>query len=438
MMDGEEAGRRGLLRRLLGMTTLAASPVLSARLPNTDRINTAKPLTDLRNSLTTTPAEFLQTGTGAMVRPINAVLDEIVSAANFAGATVAAKITAAIAAARGRPVFIPSSMGPGEPATYPVGTPIWDMRGANALGAGRKTIWDLQDANGSNVITVLNDMVSPKLSHAGVLAVGRATGLLPNNRNIEGIQADATLVGTVTGGGPGYIVSGSENGGAVNSLGASIGFCWGLHAKATTGKSSTTNVKEVASIRAIGATHSGSGKVTSLYSLIVDDVSGTAANKGAALIKGNTTIGGDLSINRAGVSSASSFLSGANGNFYHVDIGRASPDLRLAAASAANDFLRGTAVGDSMVFNPNNKALFLGANHAPQQKISSIGTQCITGFYPPKETGAAQTESAQFAGSGTPDDAYGKNGDYYFRSDTPGISSQRIYVKTAGVWVGIV
>lgn len=43
-----------------------------------------------------------------------------------------------------------------------------------------------------------------------------------------------------------------------------------------------------------------------------------------------------------------------------------------------------------------------------------------------------------FSGSGVPNNTYGSNGNFYFRSDTPGTSNQRIYVKSAGSWVGIV
>jgi hypothetical protein len=42
-------------------------------------------------------------------------------------------------------------------------------------------------------------------------------------------------------------------------------------------------------------------------------------------------------------------------------------------------------------------------------------------------------------GSGAPATGLGAVGDYYFRTDTPGTSLQRIYVKTAAaVWTGIV
>jgi hypothetical protein len=43
-----------------------------------------------------------------------------------------------------------------------------------------------------------------------------------------------------------------------------------------------------------------------------------------------------------------------------------------------------------------------------------------------------------YHGSGAPASGLGANGEFYFRSDTPGTANQRIYVKSAGAWVGIV
>jgi hypothetical protein len=42
-----------------------------------------------------------------------------------------------------------------------------------------------------------------------------------------------------------------------------------------------------------------------------------------------------------------------------------------------------------------------------------------------------------FSGSGVPASSLGANGDYYFRTDTPSVANQRIYVKSAGAWLGI-
>jgi hypothetical protein len=49
----------------------------------------------------------------------------------------------------------------------------------------------------------------------------------------------------------------------------------------------------------------------------------------------------------------------------------------------------------------------------------------------------SQGGSTLYSGSGAPSNTNGVNGDYYFRTDTPGTTNQRIYVKSAGSWVGI-
>lgn len=43
-----------------------------------------------------------------------------------------------------------------------------------------------------------------------------------------------------------------------------------------------------------------------------------------------------------------------------------------------------------------------------------------------------------WGGSGVPASGLGSNGDVFFRTDTPGTANQRIYVKSAGTWTGIV
>lgn len=46
--------------------------------------------------------------------------------------------------------------------------------------------------------------------------------------------------------------------------------------------------------------------------------------------------------------------------------------------------------------------------------------------------------SSIYSGTGVISNSVGSNGDYYFRQDTPGTANQRLYVKSAGAWVGIV
>lgn len=42
-----------------------------------------------------------------------------------------------------------------------------------------------------------------------------------------------------------------------------------------------------------------------------------------------------------------------------------------------------------------------------------------------------------YSGNGVPSNSLGNNGDRYWREDTPGIANQRLYVKSAGAWIGI-
>ena len=43
-----------------------------------------------------------------------------------------------------------------------------------------------------------------------------------------------------------------------------------------------------------------------------------------------------------------------------------------------------------------------------------------------------------YIGTGAPSNGIGVDGQYFFRSDTPAVANQRIYVKIAGAWTGIV
>lgn len=58
------------------------------------------------------------------------------------------------------------------------------------------------------------------------------------------------------------------------------------------------------------------------------------------------------------------------------------------------------------------------------------------GFSPGDLTGAPQAGSV-YQGSGAPPAGNGNNGDVYFRIDTPAVANQRIYVRSAGAWVGV-
>jgi hypothetical protein len=79
-----------------------------------------------------------------------------------------------------------------------------------------------------------------------------------------------------------------------------------------------------------------------------------------------------------------------------------------------------------------------GSIGTPAFYVTQTGVvHTISPIFPGNMSGAAQGVCGIRAGSGAPDNAVGQNGDFYFRSDTPGTGNQRLYVRTAGAYVGI-
>jgi len=67
-----------------------------------------------------------------------------------------------------------------------------------------------------------------------------------------------------------------------------------------------------------------------------------------------------------------------------------------------------------------------------------LGNQIIaTGRLRPGD-GSSASPNGIYGGTGAPSAALGADGDFYFRSGTPGTANQRIYIRSAGAWVGIV
>lgn len=58
------------------------------------------------------------------------------------------------------------------------------------------------------------------------------------------------------------------------------------------------------------------------------------------------------------------------------------------------------------------------------------------GTHPTTPAGQPQT-GVLYMGQGAPANANGNPGDFYLRTDTPGTANQRLYVKSAGAWTGI-
>lgn len=70
--------------------------------------------------------------------------------------------------------------------------------------------------------------------------------------------------------------------------------------------------------------------------------------------------------------------------------------------------------------------------------ITSVGAiQCNGNIQPGNPGGGATARTNMYSGTGVPSNSAGANGDFYFRTDTPGTANQRLYVKSAGSWVGI-
>jgi hypothetical protein len=99
-----------------------------------------------------------------------------------------------------------------------------------------------------------------------------------------------------------------------------------------------------------------------------------------------------------------------------------------------------TTMNGSLLFTPDltynigasgaNRPANLYAGTIYSQGLVQIGAGAPLGFV---------SGSSLYSGSGAPATGLGAVGDYYFRSDTPGTSLQRIYVKTAAAtWTGIV
>lgn len=77
-------------------------------------------------------------------------------------------------------------------------------------------------------------------------------------------------------------------------------------------------------------------------------------------------------------------------------------------------------------------------NNVNTANFATSGNLQLLGAIQPGTPAFAMQSGQMFQGSGAPSNSNGNNGDIYFRTDTPGTVDQRIYIKSAGSWVGIV
>jgi len=87
---------------------------------------------------------------------------------------------------------------------------------------------------------------------------------------------------------------------------------------------------------------------------------------------------------------------------------------------------------ESLLFTPDN-TYDIGANGANRPRNVYVANSIVAG------SGIIlRGFSYLSSGVGVPSTAYGSNGDFWFRQDTPGTAMQNIYTKVAGTWTGIV
>jgi len=82
----------------------------------------------------------------------------------------------------------------------------------------------------------------------------------------------------------------------------------------------------------------------------------------------------------------------------------------------------------------------IGANTGNQVRNIWF-TNTLKCFFASGVMGSFMTEvhgNTLWSSAGVPNNANGANGDFCFRLDTPGTANQRLYIKSAGVWVALV
>jgi hypothetical protein len=72
----------------------------------------------------------------------------------------------------------------------------------------------------------------------------------------------------------------------------------------------------------------------------------------------------------------------------------------------------------------------------PEPAVEPVTAQLGGGV--PTSNGSSLSGNHIYGGNGVPASTLGINGDIYFRHDTPGTANQRVYVKNAGSWTGVV
>jgi hypothetical protein len=223
---------------------------------------------------TTDPAQitFTQTGAGAVARALLGKLGDIVSVADFSGASVTAQIDAAIASLGGAKgvVLIPNGLGAGDPSAVPTNATLIDFRGG--LPSANGVTFNGTTGTVHNLMRVSDTRTSPAHSEEVITALGSYTGTMPTVSGTDGIEA-LTAVGQTTGAivTPGGLFNllGGEFGAQIASTGGTVPNVYGSTDWARTLAGSTSNVTNLVSSYIQSPTKAGAGTIQNVYSLIV-------------------------------------------------------------------------------------------------------------------------------------------------------------------------
>jgi hypothetical protein len=292
---------------------------------------------------------FTQSGSGLTTSwTVATKLQELfVSAADSTAATVAGKIDAAIAAAAGRIVFIPPTMGAGEATTYDVSQPVIDLRaGLVASGEGGKIILNFEDANGFIRFVSIDDQSSPtKVANAAGLFSHRPTGTLPDNSTGEGLHAIGQTRGAIANSPSGYVLSGAEASVTIGSTGGTIPDALALVANANTTASSTTNITNMACIYAQAPTKSGTGTVTNAYGIVAEVPTAGSTRNWSIYAHGKVVVG----VGGSGATNSELELNGSDASGQGVYISILRGGTLKAQIGTESAFIGGTS--DALYFN---------------------------------------------------------------------------------------
>lgn len=174
-------------------------------------------------------------------------------------------------------------------------------------------------------------------------------------------------------------------------------------------------------------------------------VQGTGPGAGAYNSFTNNYITASAGVGSIGINLKDSIINRITDNTIQVAgtaIGVQIDNTGVSAAGVYNTSLIGNIIESAGVAVSNNNAggvLFLDRTNSFTGTIGGTSAAlAIRSQNPLTPAGLTQNSTAIYGSSGIPSNVNGNNGDYYFRSDTPAVANQRIYVKSAGAWVGIV